>query len=362
MSRQTLGEYLEDWMDQRVRGRRAPSTVYGYECIVKQIQAAPIAAVELRDLEPEHLEAYYASLLREGKRGPNTVKKHHVLLATALRRAWKHKKIREDVAGLADPPETVPYEPETYDTEQMRILLGCARRTRPLKLCALYHVAVTGGVRQSEVFGAKRTDLAPDGTLMVTQALVRVPKLPLDKSFKPPKSRKGRRPVVLPDPVLEMLRELRAEQQRDQETLGPRYQDRGLIFATRDGRPLHAHDIVEHDYKRLVEEAGLPFIPFKNLRHSHLSHLERVGTPLSVIQERAGHADPSTTMRNYVRPVGDQQRGPVRRIARELFDDQGPAAMPGHDLDTTGQSVWRSNGGVKGRLTGGPKSGSDETP
>ena len=67
-SRQTLGEYLEEWMDTGIRGKRAPSTAHGYEQIVKQIQPAPIAAVALRDLEPSHLEAYHASKL-QGARG-----------------------------------------------------------------------------------------------------------------------------------------------------------------------------------------------------------------------------------------------------------------------------------------------------
>ena len=45
-------------MRERVRGQLAATTVYGYEQIVRQIPQVPIAAVALRDLEPQHLEAY----------------------------------------------------------------------------------------------------------------------------------------------------------------------------------------------------------------------------------------------------------------------------------------------------------------
>jgi integrase len=389
MSRQTLGEYLEEWMGTGVRGRRAASTVYGYEQIVKQIQAAPIAAVALRDLEPGHLEAYYASKLVEPAddpaplprrritdpmprakraRGPNTVKKHHTLLGTALRRAWKQRKIAENVAALADPPQTVPYDGPIFDTEQLRLLLGCARRERPTRIYALYAVAATGGVRQSELLGARWPDLAPDGTLMVQQALVRVPKQSLDRAFKPPKSRKGRRPVVLPDHVLDVLRGVRAEQQRDREQLGAAYHDRGLIFCAQDGRPLHAHNIVERDYKPLLRQAGLPPIPFKNLRHSHLSHLERVGTSVAVTQQRAGHSSPTITLGVYTKVMADEQREPVRRIAAELFGDRrvAPPDKSGtrHDYEWThGGAAWERHGsGIEGILGRSREDGSHETP
>ena len=107
------------------------------------------------------------------------------------------------------------------------------------------------------------------GTPSQSPPMLRVPRVGIVR--KAPKSRAGRRPIVLADEVLKVLGEVRAEQQRDRETLGDAYHENDLIFCTRDGRPLHAHDLVEHDYKPLLREAGLPPVPFKNLRHSHLS-------------------------------------------------------------------------------------------
>ena len=80
----------------------------------------------------------------------------------------------------------------------------------------------------------------------------------------------------------------------------------------------HARNLVERDFKPILKRAGLPPIPFKNLRASHLSHLERIGTAMSVIQARAGHANPSTTLGHYLRPVADQQREAAQRVAADL--------------------------------------------
>jgi integrase len=361
-SRETLGEATEDWMATCVRGILAASTVYGYERIVARIQRAPIASIALRDLGPDHIDAYLTNLLGEPQaasrprnrvsdprpcaarsRGPNTVRKHLVLIGTVLRRAWKQRKIAENVAALATPPKAKPYDGLIFDTEQLQLFLGQARRDCPLRVYALFLTAATTGLRQSELLGARWSDLSSDGTLSIQQALLRVPGAGIVK--KAPKSRAGNRPVVLEDRVLDVLRELRAEQQQERSLLGDRYHDHGLIFCTRGGRPLNAHDLVLRWYQPVVRAAGLPvdeatgrpLVPFKNLRHSHLSHLQRVGAPVAVAQRRAGHSTPSITLQVYTKAQVDEQRDPVRRIVDELLPDRGRAAAPERRTPGCGQ-------------------------
>ena len=67
-SRETLGEATEDWMATCVRGILAASTFYGYERIVARIQRAPIASIALRDLGPDHIDAYLTSGMERHRR------------------------------------------------------------------------------------------------------------------------------------------------------------------------------------------------------------------------------------------------------------------------------------------------------
>ena len=306
-------------------------------------------------------------------RGPNTVLKHHVLLGTALEWAWKQRWIGENVARRATHPTRVPYDGAIFDTEQLRLFLGAARRELPLRMYALFLTAATTGLRQSELLAAQWEGLGPDGTLMIRKALVRVPGQPW--ALKVPKSRAGNRPVVLDNRVLEVLRELRAEQQRERELLGDRYHDHGFIFATRDGRPLRGHDVVSRFYKPLLERAGLPPVPMKNLRHSHLSHMQRVGAPVSVAQQRAGHSNARITLDVYTKAQADEQRDPARRIADDLLGASGSRAASsplgqertrtGHTRDTAdgdrgGDPTQERHGsGIDGILGGHPIGGAE---
>jgi integrase len=310
----SFGAYLLDWLDASEE-RLEPSTLYGYRKTVRRVCDAPLGGVPLADLTVDDLEAYYKAEQQRGL-GPNGLRAQHRVLRAALRRAGKRGLIAGDPAFQAELPKAAPYDVAIYDSEQLRLFLGEAKRTSRYYL--LYLVAATCGLRQSELLGARWQDLAPDGTFHVRQAFVRVPGVPPERHFKAPKTTRSRRAVVIDEPVMALLQEHRAAQQRERTAQGAAYCDGDLIFCQANGKALHGQNLVERDYKPILRRAGLPPIPFQNLRHSHLSHLERQGTPLSVISERAGHADPGTTMRRYVRPTPDQQRDAARGTSADL--------------------------------------------
>ena len=314
-SKESFGSYLDQWVALG-EARWAPSTAYGIRKVVKRVNTAPIATIPLRDLTVDHFDLYYGRLLQDGLT-QNGLRNIHKVLRAALNRARKLRKIGDNPATLVDLPKPTPFEPVTFDPEQLRLFLGEAKRTSPFY--PLYLTAVTTGLRLSELLGARWADLGKDGVYMVRQAFVRVPKVSLERGFKGPKSAKGRRPVVIPNHVLAILQDLHAEQQRQKAMLADAYFDRGLIFCQRNGKPLHASNIIRRDLKPLLRRAGLPeAFRFYDQRGSHLSHLDRVGAPVSVTQQRAGHSNPSTTFGVYVRSKADQQREVARAVATDL--------------------------------------------
>jgi integrase len=314
-AKEPLGSYLKHWVELG-DARWAPSTTYGYRKVVRRVDAAPLGTIPLRDLTVEHLEAYYKAKIEAGL-SPNAIRNHHKVIRAALSRARKLRKIGDNPASLVELPAITPFEPTTFDPEQLRLFLGEAKRTSPFY--PLYLMAVTTGLRLSELLGARWSDLGKDGVYQVRQAFVRVPKVSIGRAFKGPKSKKSRRPIVVPDAVLEILQQVHAEQQQHRALLGKAYHDYDLIFCQANGNPHHASNIVRRDLKPLLKRAGLPLsFRFHDQRGSHLSHLDRVGTPASVTQQRAGHSDISITFGSYVRSKVDQQRDVARQVAEDL--------------------------------------------
>ena len=61
----------------------------------------------------------------------------------------------------------------------------------------------------------------------------------------------------------------------------------------------------------VAEKAGVQYIPPSNLRSTHLSLLISMGTPLTTAQEQAGHAEPKSTAKHYIRTYDEDQKKAV---------------------------------------------------
>lgn len=89
---------------------------------------------------------------------------------------------------------------------------------------------------------------------------------------------------------------------------GPRWQENGLVFATGLGAPLDRHNLLRQ-FKRRLKAAGLPEVPFHNLRHTCATILFSRNTHPKLVQSLLGHASVKITLDTYshhVRGIDDR--------------------------------------------------------
>ena len=128
----TLGEWLELWMDAEIRPCRAETTASGYWNIIHNHIRPALGAVRLSALSPELINGYY-QWLAEGKGlSPNTVRKHHVLLHTALKSAYRKGVLSVNPTQRATPPQAASTDVVYYTPNRLSRLLreveGLGRR------------------------------------------------------------------------------------------------------------------------------------------------------------------------------------------------------------------------------------------
>ena len=109
--RAALGDWLELWMDAEIEPRRAETTVNGYRNIIRGHMRPALGAVPLSQLTPELINGYYQWLSDEKGLSPNTVRKHHILLHTALKSAYRQGVLPANPAERAAPPPPVRRTP-----------------------------------------------------------------------------------------------------------------------------------------------------------------------------------------------------------------------------------------------------------
>ena len=65
-SKLRLRQWLDAWMDRAIRGRRAMSTVNGYDRMITGCIGPKLGSIPLQALRPLDLEGYYAGLAKVG--------------------------------------------------------------------------------------------------------------------------------------------------------------------------------------------------------------------------------------------------------------------------------------------------------
>jgi integrase len=131
---------------------------------------------------------------------------------------------------------------------------------------------------------------------------------------KAPKSRHGRRTIMVPAAAAETLRAHRLRQIEQRLSLGQgRLGPDDLVFTMPDGRAL-SPDNLSRDWRRAVLARKLPQVMFHALRHSHASALIAAGVDVLTISRRLGHGTPAFTLTVYGHLFSDTDTAAARAI------------------------------------------------
>jgi integrase len=272
-ARATLGEYLEQWLESAKPSWR-PSTRRQFSRLVRQYITPGLGTVRLKDLRPDQIQSFYTNQQEAGASVP-TIRAIHTVLHRSLNQALKWGLITRNPASAVDKPKLKHREMSILDADQTKALLDVVKGER---FEALYHMAVTTGLREGELLGLRWADLDWETRrLQVQRKLERVRGQGL--VFSEPKSDTGRRSVVLGAVVLEKLKEHRERQEQQRLIAGKRWQEHNLIFPSTIGTPKDPRDL-RREFKALLQRAGLPEHP-------------------KVVQERLGHSTISLTLDTY---------------------------------------------------------------
>ena len=143
-------------------------------------------------------------------------------------------------------------------------------------------------MRRGELLGLRWQDVDFDaGTLTIGQTLQRL--VGTGITFAPPKTPTSKRTVALTDSVLAVLRHHQRRQNRERALLGPRWQESGLVFTARNGKPLAPYSLARV-FDRFRTIAGLPHFRIHDLRHATATLLREAGTELQITSAALDHA------------------------------------------------------------------------
>jgi integrase len=262
-------------------------------------------------LSPQDVRGLLAAKRRDGL-SVRMVQYTHAVLRNALQHALCEELVARNVAKLVQ-VESPDYEVgRGLGVGEARRLLDVVATTR---WHPLYVLALTVGLRRGEQLGLRWSDVdLTTGTLTVRQNLVRAGgKLVI----QPPKTRKSRRTLPIPELALAALRRQKATQNAERLAAGSTWADNDLVFATSVGTPIEPRNLSRY-FHSAREKAGLGDVRFHDLRHTCITVLLSLGTPPHIVQAIAGHSHIDVTMTIYAHSALEDQTKALRGLGEAL--------------------------------------------
>ncbi len=120
-----------------------------------------IGHIKLRELRPDHLNAFYSQLAQSGSNRRTggtlsncTIRRYHRFISIVLSQAVKEGLIPMNVAARAEPPKVEKHEPNYLQPTTIPLMLDALER-EPLKWRMLVHLMLVTGARRGEILGLK---------------------------------------------------------------------------------------------------------------------------------------------------------------------------------------------------------------
>ena len=298
-----LIEFMEEWLVS-VEPTIRFNTHKQYCQITRQHILPVLGELKLREIKPGQIQQLYNQKVKNGY-GLRTVQLIHSVLHRSLVHAVKLGIIPRNPDDATTPPKPKPKEMNFYDENQAQKMLITAKAKND-RFYALYHLAVSTGMRQGELLGLKWSDLDWDfGLLQIQRQLTK--KRGGGFALTTPKTKAGIRRIDLGDNSLSILRDHLQMQYQEISQAGQEWQDNDLIFPSNIGTP-GDRDNLRKRFKAVLREAGLPEIRFHDLRHTAAALMLNNGIPVIVVSRRLGHARPSITLDIYGHLIPQKQK------------------------------------------------------
>jgi integrase len=316
----TLSDLIERWLDL-ARQDLSPSTLRGYERIIRSYIRPSVGRIQLNKLKTHQLDRFYAQLRASGGEeggplSPATVRQTHAIIRRALNQARRWEWIDANPATFASPPSLRSRPVNPPEPQDVLELVAEAEASDPDLACLLL-LAATTGARRGELCALRWSDVdLESGSALITRALVegRGSEL-IEKDTKTHASRRIALDVGSRD-ALELHRRRCSERAT---ACGVSLKDSAFVFSSDpDGaKPLVPNDVTKR-FIRVRKAVGLKTVRLHDLRHFTATRLLARGIPVRTVSGRLGHSNAATTLGVYAHFVAESDRDAAETIGSVL--------------------------------------------
>ena len=257
------------------------------------------ANVKMVDVDRRLLQRFFDEKQHSGNThtggglSPKTIQHLRSLIFSICKYAVLEDLISVNPCQNIDTPKVDNSCANYYNEEQLNKLFEATKGTY---LYPIIKMTVIYGLRRSEVLGLKWNAFDFCNNTFTIQHVRTVTDEVVAKDKT--KNRSSHRTFPMTPEVLELLEDIKKEQETNRQLFGKSYIESGYVFTKVDGEAHHPNSITLA-FGFMLKEKNLPHIRFHDLRHSCASYLVNNGFTLKDVQEWMGHSSITTTANIY---------------------------------------------------------------
>jgi integrase len=309
-----LGDWLDYWLEHVVSPNRRPATYSLYEMTVRLYLKPALGTAPLARLSAARVQAFLNGQLGAGQ-SIRQVQVMRTVLSSALTRAMREELLTRNVARLVELPAWQRQAIVPWTADEARGFLIAARRD---PLYPAFVLLLLYGLRRGEVLALRWADVdLGGGEIRIRQQIGRVDG---ELRIGPVKTNAGRRDLPMLPLAVDVFGIRREAQAADREELRRAWQDNGLVFTTRTGRPVEPRNLVR-SFHRICVTNGIRVIKVHHLRHTTATLLKNLGVPARDAQLILGHSRLAVTQEIYTHEDRQAQHNALAKISKALADE-----------------------------------------
>ncbi len=319
--------FAEQWFEEFAKINLRNTSYERMKQLTNRVYPA-IGHLRLDKITGRHIQQFVNDLITNGKNERNgkplsrkTVIHHLSLISDVFTYAVKMDMIQDNPCRKVTVAKGEAKEKEIYTIEEISHLFELLDgKDVPVKFRVFFKLAVYSGYRRGELLGLEWKDVDFDSNTIKVR---RTSNYTADKGIytDTTKTKKSQRTQKYPQHVMDMLWELRQEQDIECARLGDKWQDSDRLFIKWDGRPMH-NNTPYFWLKEFCEKKNVRFCDIHSLRHLHASLLINAGVDVVAVSGDLGHAQVSTTSNIYCHMFQEAQARTSQAITEALAFDQ----------------------------------------
>ena len=295
-------DFAEQWFDEYA-ALNLRNTSYERMMSVSSRVYDKMGNKRLDTITRRDIQQFINDLIRNGKNKKNgkplsrkSVIHHLNFISDIFNYAVRMEVLNTNPCNNVLVPKGTKSEKSIYTLEEVEKILTCLEE-EPLMYRAFFNLALYSGFRRGEMLGLEWKDVDwENGIISVRRTSNYTPSKGMyTDTTKTPKSQRS---LKFPPLVMNLLRELKEQQERDRREIGSKWVDSDRLFITWNGSPL----FVSQPYgwfQRFCKRNGLRFCDIHSLRHFFASILINEGVDAATVSSVLGHANITTTLSIY---------------------------------------------------------------